>query len=134
MRLAAHAMLLCAGTLSAQNIAEPGKIADFIKLLKPQPKDQRLQCTVKIVKPGLDYAFQFESGYSFQAPLKQFSGPGHNWAVLTEVTPQDVNASPCLFFRLWGFAGSCSGRRQRGSEQRLSAGGRPLQRQVGSAR
>lgn len=91
-------MLLCAGTLSAQKIADPGKIEDLVKLLEPQPKDPRLQCTVKIAEPTLNYAFQFESGYSFKVPLKQFPGPGHNWAVLTEVTPQDVNASPVYFF------------------------------------
>lgn len=97
MRLAAHAILLCVGTVSAQKVAEPGKIADLVKLLELQPKERPLQCTVKIVKPTLDYAFRLEAGYSFQVPLNQYSGPDHTWAVLTEVTPQDVTASPVYF-------------------------------------
>ena len=97
MRLAAHAILLCAGTISAQKVAEPGKIADLVKLLEPQPKEQPLQCTLKNVKPTLDYAFRFEAGYSFQVPLNQYSGPDHTWTVLTEVTPREVKASPVYF-------------------------------------
>lgn len=101
MQLAAYAMLLCAGTISAQKLAEPGKIADFVRLLEPQPNEQPLQCTMKIVKPAINYAFQFESGYSFQMPLNQDSGPDHTWSVLTEVTPQGGNASPVYFFDTW---------------------------------
>src|SRR5579872_385900 len=97
MRLAAHAILLCAGTISAQKVVEPGKIADLAKLLEPQPKEQLLPCTVKIVKPTLDYAFQFEAGYSFQVPLNQYSEPDETWTVLTEVTPREVKASPVYF-------------------------------------
>jgi len=98
MRLAVLAMLLSAGAISAQKTATPEKIADLVKLLDPQPKEQRLQCTVRIVKPRLNYAFQFESGYAFQVPLKEYSGADHKWAVLTEVTPQESNARPAYFF------------------------------------
>jgi hypothetical protein len=97
MRLAAYAILLCAGTISAQKVAEPEKIADLVKLLEPQPIEQPLQCKAKIVKPTLDFAFRFEAGYSFQMPLNQYSGPDHSWTVLTEVTPQEVNGSPVYF-------------------------------------
>src|ERR1035438_10083255 len=97
MRLAAHAMLLCVGTVSAQKVPEPEKITDLVKLLEPQRKEQSLQCAVRIVKPTLDYAFRFEAGYSFQVPLNQYSGPDHTWTVLIEVTPQEVNASPVYF-------------------------------------
>jgi hypothetical protein len=97
MRLAAYAILLCTGTTFAQDVAEPGKIADLIKLLEPQPKAQPLQCKVKIVKPTVDFAFRFEAGYYFQMPRNQYSGPDHTWTVLTEVTPQGVHASPVYF-------------------------------------
>jgi hypothetical protein len=68
-------MLLCAGTISAQSVAEPAKIADLAKLLEPQPGEQPLCCSLTIVKPTLNYAFRFESGYSVQAPLSQWNSP-----------------------------------------------------------
>src|SRR5579864_445801 len=98
MRLAVHAMLLCAGAISAQNLAEPAQIADLAKLLEPHTDEQRLRCTVKIVKPILDYAFRFEAGYSFQLPLNLYSGPGHTWTVIAEVTPQAGKGSPVYLF------------------------------------
>jgi hypothetical protein len=82
-----YAALLCAGSIFAQSAAEPARIADFVKLLEPQLREQRLSCTVQAVKPSLDYAFRFQSGYAFQVPMNQF-GPGRAWTVLTEVTPQ----------------------------------------------
>jgi hypothetical protein len=91
-------MLLCAGAISAQNLAEPAQIVDLAKLLEPHPDEQPLRCTVKTVKPILDYAFRFEAGYSFQVPLNQYSGPGHTWTVLAEVTPQAGKGSPVYLF------------------------------------
>lgn len=102
MRLAAYAMFLCVGTISAQEVVEPGTIADMIKRFEPQPGERHLQCTVKINKPTLDYAFRFESGYAFQLRLDQYSGPDHTLAVLTEVTPQTGNASPVYFLNTGG--------------------------------
>jgi len=99
MRLAVHAMLLGAGAISAQNLAEPTKTADLTKLLEPHPDEQPLRCTVKTVKPILDYAFHFEAGYSFQVPLNQYSaGPSHTWTVLAEVTAQAGKGSPVFLF------------------------------------
>lgn len=77
--------------------SEPGKIADLVRLLEPQPNEQPLQCTVKIVKPVINYAFQFESGYFFQMPLNHDSAPDYTWSILTEVTPLDGHASPVYF-------------------------------------
>jgi hypothetical protein len=104
MRLAAHALLLCAGTISAQNIsaeklAEAAQIADLANLLEPHTGEQPLPCKVKIVKPILDYAFRFETGYSFQVPLNLYREPGHTWKVLSEVTPQGGKGSPVYFLK-----------------------------------
>jgi hypothetical protein len=94
MRLAVHGLLLCAGAISAQSLVAPSRIAEAAALMEPHADEPSLSCTVKTVKPDVNYAFRFEAGYSFQVPLNRYSGPGHTWTVLTEVTPQAGTGKP----------------------------------------
>ena len=61
--------------------------------------NKKLACKVTPFKPHLDFTFRFETGFSAEVPLKQYSGKGHWLAAVFRVTPEDPSGAAVLFGR-----------------------------------
>jgi hypothetical protein len=93
MRAALVAALLCSAA-SGQVIVDAARVGTAAKWLD-EPKDERpLQCTVHPLHPALNFTLRFQAGYLFSVPLKQYTGTGHIWALVTRITPRDGDAKP----------------------------------------
>ncbi len=85
--------ILVGAAINGQTLMDPTKTALFEKYLAPQPGDKPLRCEVNPFPPRLSFSLRFQTGYVFRVPLKQYFGPGHEWGILTKVTP-DAGGSP----------------------------------------
>jgi hypothetical protein len=47
-----------------------------------------LQYEVRPLRPGLDFSFQFHTGYGVIVPLSQYRGPHHHWTIMLRVQPE----------------------------------------------
>ncbi len=77
-----------------QVVVEPDNIPSAQKQFEHRPDEAPLACTVTPAKPAIDFSFRFHSGYTVNIPLKQYSGSGHGFVVLTKVTPEDTAHQP----------------------------------------
>lgn len=80
-------LVFIAGSSLAQIPLDPAKMPAAIKAFERQPDERTLSCWVQPLKPYLSFAFRFQAGYIIHVPLKQFSGPGHSWGVITRIAP-----------------------------------------------
>ena len=88
------AVLLTVTSAAAQAVLDdPVKIADAEKLLETF-QGEPLRCEVDTMKPRFSFSLRLETGYAYRVPLNQYRGAGHNWVVLTRVTPQAGNRRP----------------------------------------
>ena len=76
-------------TVSAfgQALVEPADIAPLRQLYAAAPSAAPLRCDISAVRPALNYAFRFRTGYTADIPLAQFRGVGHTLTIHTRVTP-----------------------------------------------
>jgi hypothetical protein len=93
MRPLAIALLL-ASACAAQGIVDPARFASLFKGLEPQAGEKLLRCEVTPIKPSLNFGFRFQAGYVVRVPMNQYSGAGHNWALLTKITPEGGGQQP----------------------------------------
>jgi hypothetical protein len=94
MRSVAMTLLLAAMTAPAQAVLDdPAKIADAERLLETF-QGEALRCDVEPLKPRFSFSLRLETGYVFHVPLSQYRGTGHNWIVVTRVTPQEGDRRP----------------------------------------
>ena len=49
------------------------------------------------VQPRLNLGFRFQTGYSIEIPMRQYSGAGHWWSVVFRVTPEAKERDPVWF-------------------------------------
>jgi len=89
MRGALIAGLMIAPCLLAQSVIDPARLPSALHELGPQPGEQLLRCEITPMRPGLDFSFRFQTGYSVGVPMQQYFGPGHVWAIITRVTPEN---------------------------------------------
>ncbi len=87
------AVLLPAGIALAasafgQSIVEPGDIPAVRQLFETPASAPQLRCDIGPVRPALNFAFQFQAGYTADIPLAQFPGSGHELTVYARVTPE----------------------------------------------
>ena len=87
-------VLGAAPLLPAQMLIDPAELpADRDFFEKPE-KDRKLDCTVRPLRPQLNLAFRFQTGYRVEVPMRQYQGKGHQWAVLARVTPLGGDHKP----------------------------------------
>jgi hypothetical protein len=89
MRGALIAVVWASTGLWAQSVIDPARIPPHLLNIGPQPEDRPLHCDIAPVKPALDMSFRFQAGYDIRVPMQQYFGPGHGWAILTRVTPEN---------------------------------------------
>lgn len=89
MRGALIAGLMIAPCLLAQSLIDPTRLPSTLHELEQRPGEQLLRCEVTPMRPGLDFNFRFQTGYSVAVPMQQYFGPGHTWAIITRVTAEN---------------------------------------------
>jgi hypothetical protein len=78
----------------AQSVVNPARLPDRWKSFEKPEKDARIRCRVNSIRPQLNFGFRFQTGYSVEVPMKQYSGAAHKWAVVVRVTPQAKEREP----------------------------------------
>jgi hypothetical protein len=84
----------------AQSVLDLERHPRFKSYFDPSQDTKRLACEVRPMPPRLNFAFHFVTGYFGTLPLKNFAGPGHRFAVLIRVTPDDSDRAPTYFSQL----------------------------------
>ena len=88
-------LLAFATTAPAQVIIRPSRFPPALKHALDHPElAQTLKCDVTAIKPGLNFSFRFQAGYIVSVPLKQYSGPGHAWVLVSKITPEAPDPKP----------------------------------------
>ncbi|MEO8128987.1 MAG: hypothetical protein ABI822_17925 [Bryobacteraceae bacterium] len=89
-------LLLAFGTLApGQVIVRPSRFPPALKEALDHPElAKTLKCDVTVIKPTLNFSFRFQAGYIATVPLKQYSGRGHGWVLVTKITPEGPDAKP----------------------------------------
>jgi hypothetical protein len=93
--------MLLPGVVSCQTIIDGASLPAVQHQFDTQPGETQLSCKVRPIKPVLNFGFRFQSGYVFDVPMNQFSGPGHFWIILTRVTPDGGGRTPAYFGNTW---------------------------------
>jgi hypothetical protein len=88
------AVSLLASAGFSQTIVDPKQIQPNLREFTPAPNEPNFKCDVSPIKPALNFSFRFQAGYVLRVPMKQFVGPGHSWAILMRVTPQEGTGEP----------------------------------------
>jgi hypothetical protein len=89
MRGAPFALLIATPALWGQNAIDPARLTPQLRELGKQAGDQPLHCDVTPMKPVLDFAFRFQTGYDIAVPMQQYLGPGHGWLIVNRITPEN---------------------------------------------
>ena len=95
----ARAILIffAAWSASAQRVADPARIPERWKSFERGAADTKLACRVHPIQPRLNLGFRFQTGYSIEVPMRQYSGPGHWWSIVFRVTPEAKERDPVWF-------------------------------------
>lgn len=91
------AIVAVVGACSAQIAVQPEKLPERWRTFDRLAGESKLQCRVSTIQPHLDYGFRFQTGYSIEIPLRQYSGKGHWWAAVLRVTPKSSEREPVWF-------------------------------------
>lgn len=92
---------ICSASLGlGQYVLEPDKIQSAAQFFTPDSDEQHLACKVIPLQPHLSFIFRIQTGYAVRVPLKQFSGAGHRWVVLTRVVPES-GGEPTYLVSRW---------------------------------
>ena len=81
---------------SAQRVADPARIPERWKSFE-RGAGSKLTCRVHPIQPRLNLGFRFQTGYSIEVPMRQYSGAGHWWSVIFRVTPEAKERDPVWF-------------------------------------
>ncbi len=84
-------------SMPAQTVANPDRIPERWKSFERDPSSAKLKCRVHPVQPRLNLGFRFQTGYSIEIPMEQYSGTGHWWSVIFRVTPESKEIDPVWF-------------------------------------
>lgn len=77
-----------AGTSPAQKVLDPDRVDAVRGIFEAPTHAWSLRCYASPVRPALDFAMRFQTGYVIDVPAIQFHGSGHHLAVLLRVTPE----------------------------------------------
>jgi hypothetical protein len=90
-------ILLAVWNASAQRVADPARIPERWKSFERGAAGSKLACRVHPIQPRLNLGFRFQTGYSIEVPMRQYSGAGHWWSVIFRVTPEAKERDPVWF-------------------------------------
>lgn len=79
---------LAALPAGAQTLVTPGDAQRVNQLIDRGAGPQRLNCSVKPLKPFLDFQFRFNAGFTIGCPLKLFAGKQSRLSTFIRVTPE----------------------------------------------
>jgi hypothetical protein len=79
---------------SAQTIANPDRLPPRFKTFERTEGDRKLRCNIRRVNPRLNFGFRFQTGYSIEVPLRQYSPGNHSWSAVLRVTPEESEREP----------------------------------------
>jgi hypothetical protein len=83
-------MLLLGGSAAmAQYVIPTSRIPDSLRRFDPVAGEKTLRCEVQPLRPTLTFGFRFQAGYLVRVPMSQYLGPGHYWAILVRITPEE---------------------------------------------
>lgn len=94
MRFALILVLAGGTTALGQTLANPNRVRTLISRLESPAGEQVLNCDVLPTKALLNYSFRYQAGYRVSVPMKQYSGSGHRWNTLVQVTPLSGSQRP----------------------------------------
>jgi hypothetical protein len=83
---AAFAGIVLAQQVFGQSIAKPEEAVHIREAFEKARGPAQLKCTISPIRPVLDFAFRFQTGYSLEFPLSQFDGPSHKLDTYVDVT------------------------------------------------
>lgn len=81
-------MVGVAAALPAQSLVSPELAGDRQRAFDAAAGASQLRCRIDPVRPALDYALRFRTGYSIEFPMSQFEGAGHSLTTFVRVTPE----------------------------------------------
>jgi hypothetical protein len=95
MRYALILALAACTETRAQSIVNPNRLRSVIAQLEgAQAGEQALRCEVSPIKPLLNFSFRYQAGYVVAVPMNQYFGSGHQWRMLTRITPEGGDRKP----------------------------------------
>ena len=77
-------------TASAQSLVEPERIAAVQQAFDSAATARQMRCRIDAVRPALDYAMRFRTGYVINLPMAQFQGTGHSLETYLRITPEGL--------------------------------------------
>jgi hypothetical protein len=98
MRWRITALLLTISPVFGQALIENSRVPEEWRDFSLQDDEPKLECSIKPIKPRLNYSFRFETGYVVQVPMSQYTGKGHWLATFFRVTPEHQQRNPVYFF------------------------------------
>jgi len=73
--------------VAAQSLIDEGDLIGARTTFDQAPSRTPMRCSIGPVRPALNFALQFQTGYKIDIPLNQFRGTGHKLNILVRVTP-----------------------------------------------
>lgn len=75
-------------------MVDPASIPIAVAKFERQPDELPLRCDVTPIRPTLNFSFRYQAGFVVRVPMNQYFGPGHGWAIVARITPEDGVAKP----------------------------------------
>lgn len=87
-------LFLSALAAFGQTVTNPDKLPARWKTFERPSASEKLNCRVSPIRPRLNLGFRFQTGYTVEVPMKQYSGAGHWWSAVVRVTPETEEREP----------------------------------------
>ncbi len=82
------AIVLLACAAQGQVRRDPASLPPRLRDFSAQPGEQKLSCSVREIRPELNFSFRFQAGWVVSVPMKQYVGARHRWTVVSRITPE----------------------------------------------
>jgi hypothetical protein len=99
------AILPCAGAALfglpaalAQQVTPPDRLPAAVSAFNDGREHPPLPCSIRTVKPQLNFGFRFQTGYKFETSLDPYLDGEHHWYIVFRVTPETHPGPPVYFF------------------------------------
>jgi hypothetical protein len=93
-----RALILALGLCAAapgQRIVNANRVGALVAQLEgAQTEETALGCEVSATRPSLNFGFRYQAGYVATVPMRNYTGSGHRWTLLTRITPADGDRKP----------------------------------------
>ena len=90
-------LAVLAGAGAAQTSVDPSRLAEAARELRPDRTQTALACSVDPMRPTLNFAFRFQTGYLLRLRLNLYGGAKHHVDMVFRVTPAGPGRQPFYF-------------------------------------